>query len=60
MYPDACIHHQQVGADGEEQVVALLRVKTRLESPEGNLRELTRDINLNCGMYYPPVPRTKG
>ena len=40
-------------------MAALLRVKTGPECPEGNLRELTRDSNLNCGMHYPPVPRTK-
>ena len=37
---DAHIHHQQVGADGEEQV-ALLRVRNRSECPEGNWKELT-------------------
>ena len=26
----------------------MLRVRTGPESPEGNLRELTRDSNLNC------------
>ena len=43
----------------EEWVAALLRLRTRLEIPEGNLRELRRDGNFNCGMHYPPVPRTK-
>ena len=37
--PDARIHHQQVGADGEERA-ALLRVRTGPECPEGNRREL--------------------
>ena len=37
----------------------MLRLRTRLEIPEGNLRELRRDGNFNCGMHYPPVPRTK-
>ena len=27
----------------------MLRVRTGPECPEGNLRELTRDNNLNCG-----------
>ena len=29
---------------------ALLRVRTWPECPEGNLRELTRDSNPNCGI----------
>ena len=29
---------------------ALLRVRTRPECPEDNLRELTRDSNPNCGI----------
>ena len=33
------------GLNGKERAVALLRVKTGPESPEGNLRELTRDSN---------------
>ena len=33
-----------------EERAALLRLRTRPESPEGNLRELTRDSNLNCGI----------
>ena len=28
----------------------MLRVGSRPESPEGNLRKLTRDSNLNCGI----------
>ena len=46
--PDAHIHHQQVGRNGEEWV-ALLRVRTGPECPEGNWRELMWDGNLNCG-----------
>ena len=38
------------GLSGEEWAVSLLRVRTRSESPKCNLRELTRDSNLNCGM----------
>ena len=38
--PDARIRHQQVRANGEEWA-ALLRVRTGLECPEGNRRELT-------------------
>ena len=38
--PDACIHHQQAGAQqGGEG--CMLRVRTRPECPEDNLRELT-------------------
>ena len=37
--PDARIHHQQVGWNGEVQA-ALLRVRTELKCPEGNQREL--------------------
>ena len=33
-----------------EVQAALLRVRTRLECPEGNVRELTWDSNLNCGI----------
>ena len=33
-----------------EERVALLRVRTGPECPEGNWRELTRDSNLNCGI----------
>ena len=32
---------------------ASLRVRTRPECPEGNLRELTRDSNLDCGISIP-------
>ena len=47
---DAHIHHKQMGVNREEWAVSLLRVRIRTESPEGNLRELTRDSNLNCGI----------
>ena len=33
-----------------EARAALLRVRTRPECPEGNLRELTGDSNQNCGI----------
>ena len=33
-----------------EEWAALLRVRTGPESPEGNLRELTRDSNPDCGI----------
>ena len=33
-----------------EEWVTLLRVRAGPESPEGNLRELTGDSNLNCGI----------
>ena len=33
-----------------EARAALLRVRTWPECPEGNLRELTRDSNPNCGI----------
>ena len=36
---DACIHQQQVGAE-QEVTGCMLRVRTRPEYPEGNLREL--------------------
>ena len=32
---------------------ALLRVRIRTECPEGNLRELTRDSNPDCGIAIP-------
>ena len=38
---------------GREALAALLRVRTRPECPEGNLRELTRDSNLDCGISIP-------
>ena len=37
------------GLDREVQA-ALFRVRTRLECPKGNLRELTGDINPNCAI----------
>ena len=33
-----------------EAWAALLRVRTRPECPEGNLRKLTGDTNPNCGI----------
>ena len=33
-----------------EVQAAVFRVRTRPERPEGNLRELTRDSNPNCGI----------
>ena len=36
-----------------EAWAALLRVRTGPESPEGNLRELTRDSNPHCGIAIP-------
>ena len=35
---------------GREVQVALLRVRTRPECPEGNLRELTSDSKPDCGI----------
>ena len=35
---------------GREARAALLRVRTRPESPEGNLRELTWDSKPDCGI----------
>ena len=34
----------------QEEPVILLRVRTGPESPEGNLKELMRDSNLNCAL----------
>ena len=34
----------------KEVQAALLRVRTRPECPEGNLKELRRDSNPNCGI----------
>ena len=36
-----------------EAWAALLRVRTGPECPEGNLRELTRDSNPDCGITIP-------
>ena len=47
--PSAQIHQQQSGLNRKAQA-ALLRVRTRPECPEGNLRELTCDSNPNCGI----------
>ena len=38
---------------GREARAALLRVRTRPECPKGNLRELTRDSNPDCGIAIP-------
>ena len=35
---------------GREAWAALLRVRTGLEWPEGNLRKLTRDSKSDCGI----------
>ena len=40
------------GLDREPRA-ALLRVRTRPECPKGNLRELTRDSNPDCGIAIP-------
>ena len=36
-----------------EAGAALLRVKTRPECPKGNLREVPRDRNADCGIAIP-------
>ena len=38
---------------GSEAWAALFRVRTRPECPEGNLRELAWDSNLDCGIAIP-------
>ena len=38
---------------GREVWAALLRVRTGPECPKGNLRELTRDSNPDCGIAIP-------
>ena len=49
--PDAHIRHQQGVLDRETWAASsVLRVRTRPECPEDNLRELTRDSNPNCGI----------
>ena len=40
----------------KEAWAALLRVRTGPESPEGNLRELTRDSNPDFSPPLPPKP----
>ena len=40
------------GLDREVRA-ALLRVRTGPECPEGNLRELTRESNPDCGIAIP-------
>ena len=46
---DAHVCHKWVGA-GQGSTVCMLRVRTRPECPEDNLRELTWDSNPNCGI----------
>ena len=43
---------------GREGRAALLRVRTRPESPEGNLRELTWDSKPDCGIATTPKALT--
>ena len=38
---------------GREARAAVLRVRTRPECPEGNLRELTLDSKPDCGITTP-------
>ena len=38
---------------GRETQAALLRVRTRPECPEGNLRELTSESKPDCGIATP-------
>ena len=38
---------------GREAQAALLRVRTRPECPEGNLRELTSESKPDCGIATP-------
>ena len=45
--PDTHVCHQQAGAE-QGRAGCMLRVRTKSECPEGNLRELTRDGNPNC------------
>ena len=47
--PEACLRHQRVGA-GQGGAGCMLRLRTRPECPEDNLRELTRYSNPNCGI----------
>ena len=47
--PDAHVHHQRVGAR-QGGMGCMLRVRTKPECPEDNLRELTLDSNPNCGI----------
>ena len=42
-----------------EAPAALLRVRTRTGCPEGNLRELMRDNNPNCGIAREGKKRKK-
>ena len=47
--PEACLCHQRIGA-GQGGVGCILRLRTRPECPEDNLRELTGYISPNCGI----------
>ena len=47
--PDAFVHHQWAGAE-QEGDSWMLRVRTRLDCPEDNLRERLWDGNPNCGI----------
>ena len=47
--PDACICHQQVGAE-RRGAGGIAQGEDRAECPEGNLRDITWDGNLNCGI----------
>ena len=47
--PDAHVHHQRVGSR-QGGMGCMLRVRTKPECPEDNLRELTLDSNPNCGI----------
>ena len=47
--PDTRIRQQWVGAE-QGGMGCMLRVRTRPECPEDNLRELTWDSNPNCGI----------
>ena len=54
--PDIRIHQQRAGAE-QGSMGCMLRVRTRPECPEENLRELTWDSNPNCRIAR---ERTKG
>ena len=44
---------------GREARAALLRVRTRPEFPEGNLRELTWSSKPDCGIYHAKSPNLR-
>ena len=49
--PDAHIYHQRGGLNREARAASsVLRVRTRPDCPEDNLRELMGDSNPNCGI----------